>query len=325
MANILRMKMRGILAVSEGSEKVQSMGKMQGMQKSLYPRRGRSIKKVLIPFAFLLPYLVIYLTFTLYPTAYSVVLSFMKFKGGNLSFVGLKNFQFLFSDPVFFKAIANTFIILLIQVPIQTLLAVVLANFLNKKLLRCKGLLRMIIFMPVLIDTVSYSIVFRLFFNTENGMINNFLRSLGMAGPDWLNVGFLSKAVIMIAMTWRWTGYNTVIILGGLQNIPMELYEAASIDGASTGQQFWNITIPGIKPVLLFYVILSVTGTLQLFTEPYLLTYGGPVNETLTIVQYLYKVGFKTFNFGAASAGSYVLAIMIGILTFLQLRVTKED
>ena len=134
MANILRMKMRGILAVSEGSEKVQSMGKMQGMQKSLYPRRGRSIKKVLIPFAFLLPYLVIYLTFTLYPTAYSVVLSFMKFKGGNLSFVGLKNFQFLFSDPVFFKAIANTFIILLIQVPIQTLLAVVLANFLNKKL-----------------------------------------------------------------------------------------------------------------------------------------------------------------------------------------------
>lgn len=129
----------------------------------------------------------------------------------------------------------------------------------------------------------------------------------------------------MIAMTWRWTGYNTVIILGGLQNIPMELYEAAAIDGASTGKQFWNITIPGIKPVLLFSVILSVTGTLQLFTEPYLLTYGGPVNETLTIVQYLYKVGFKTFNFGAASAGSYVLAIMIGILTFLQLKVTKED
>ncbi|MDO4305600.1 MAG: sugar ABC transporter permease [Eubacteriales bacterium] len=285
----------------------------------------KSKKRMLIPFVFLAPYLLVYLTFTLYPTAYSVVLSFMKFKGGNLTFIGLKNFQFLFSDPVFYKAIVNTFIILLIQVPIQTILAVVLADFLNKKTLHCKGIFRMVIFMPVLIDTVSYSIVFRLFFNTENGMINNLLESLGMIGPDWLNVGVLSKAVIIIAMTWRWTGYNTVIILGGLQNIPSELYEAAAIDGAGKWQQFWSITIPGIKPVLLFSIILSVTGTLQLFTEPYLLTYGGPINETLTIVQYLYKVGFKTFNFGAASAGSYVLAIMIGILTFLQLKVTKED
>ncbi len=129
-------------------------------------------KKAWIPFLFLAPYLIIYFTFTLYPTTYSMVLSFMKYKGGKLIFNGLKNFTYLFADPVFFKAIINTFIILIIQVPIQTFLAVVIADILNKKTLKCKGIFRMIIFMPILIDTVSYSIVFRLFFNTENGMIN---------------------------------------------------------------------------------------------------------------------------------------------------------
>lgn len=288
-------------------------------------KRVKNKKKTWIPFLFLAPYLIIYFTFTLYPTTYSMVLSFMKYKGGKLIFNGLKNFTYLFADPVFFKAIINTFIILIIQVPIQTFLAVVIADILNKKTLKCKGIFRMIIFMPILIDTVSYSIVFRLFFNTENGMINNLIRGLGGTGPDWLNVGVLAKIVIIFAMTWRWTGYNTVMILGGLQSISNDLYEAAAIDGANKRQQFLSITIPGIKPVLLFSVILSVTGTLQLFTEPYLLTYGGPMNATLTMVPYLYKIGFKTFNFGAASAGSYVLAIMIGILTFLQLKVTKGD
>ncbi len=128
--------------------------------------------------------------FYIYIVSYNVFYGaeFMKYKGGKLIFNGLKNFTYLFADPVFFKAIINTFIILIIQVPIQTFLAVVIADILNKKTLKCKGIFRMIIFMPILIDTVSYSIVFRLFFNTENGMINNLIRGLGGTGPDWLNV-----------------------------------------------------------------------------------------------------------------------------------------
>lgn len=284
-----------------------------------------SFRRKLTPFLFLAPFLIVFITFMAYPTIYSIVISFMKFKGGHFIFNGIKNFQYLLTDNVFYQSIGNTFLIMLIQVPIQTLLAVVFANFLNVQRLRAKGLFRMFVFMPVLIDTVSYSIVFALFFNTERGLVNSALAAFGCTAYDWMNVGYLAKTVIIVALTWRWTGYNTVIILGGLQNIGVELYEAASIDGASKIRQFFSITIPGVKQVLMFSVILSVNGTLQLFTEPYLLTGGGPVNQTLTVVQYLYNIGFKSSNFGVAAAGSYVLAIMIGILTLIQMKVTKED
>ena len=261
-----------------------------------------------------------------YPTVYSVLLSFMKLRASKFTFVGLKNFQFLFTDPLFGKAIINTFVILVVQVPIQTMLALILANFLNAGRLRAKGLFRMFTFMPVLIDTVSYSVVFLLFFNNDpNAIANGFLSFLGVPALPWLNVGILSKIVIIIAVTWRWTGYNTVILLGGLQSISSDLYEAASIDGASKIKQFFAVTLPGVKPVLVFSLILSVNGILQLFTEPNLITKGGPTNETLTIVHYLYNTGFSNFNYGVASAGAYVLAIMIGVLSFIQMRLTKEE
>ncbi len=180
--------------------------------------------------------------------------------------------------------------------------------------------------MPVLIDTVSYSIVFKLFFNNSDTAIMNSLLSILNVGPlEWFNVGMLSKIMIIVAVTWRWTGYNTIIILGGLQNISADLYEAASIDGAGKIKQFLNITIPGVKPVLTYSIILSINGILQLFTEPNLITKGGPINQTLTIVQYLYNTGFKSNNYGVASAGAYILAIMIAILTFIQMRVTREE
>jgi len=284
-----------------------------------------SKKRNIMPFVFLAPFLIIFVVFMAYPTIYSIAISFMKFKAGHFTFNGIKNFSFLFTDPLFYKSIKNTIIILIIQVPLQTIFVLIVASFLNIQNIKFKGLFRMFTFMPVLIDTVSYSIVFGLFFNAENGLVNKIIELAGGQGANWLNVGVLAKAVIIIALTWRWTGYNTVIILGGLQNISSELYEAASIDGASKIKQFFYITIPGVKQVLMFSVILSVNGTLQLFTEPYLLTAGGPVNETLTVVQYLYNTGFRSFNFGVASAGSYVLAIMIGIVTLIQMKVTKED
>ena len=218
-----------------------------------------------------------------------------------------------------------TFIIMIIQVPIQTLLCVVLANFLNIAKLKLKGIFRMLSFTPVLIDAVSYSIVFGLFFsNSPSSLANTILSLFGLEAVEWVNAIWPARILIVLALTWRWTGYNSIIILGGLQNISRDLYEAAEIDGAGPVKQFFSITIPSIKPVILFSVVLSVTGTLQLFTESNLITNGGPVNSTLTIVQYLYNIGFKAFNYGVASAGAYVLAIMIGILTFIQMRVTRE-
>lgn len=285
----------------------------------------KAASKKVIPFLFLAPFLIVFAIFMLYPVAGSIIISFTKYKSGDFIFNGLKNFSFLLTDTVFYKAMGNTLIIMLIEVPIQTMLALFLASLLNIRRMSAKGVLRMFIFMPVLIDTVSYSIVFGLFFNTDGGLINSIIKMIGAAPIDWLNHGISAKAVIIIAMLWRWTGYNTVIMLGGLQNISTELYEAASIDGATKVRQFFAITIPGVKQVLMFSVILSVNGALQLFTEPFLLTKGGPMNETLTIVQYLYQTGFKTFNFGVASAGAYVLAIFIGIVTLIQLKATKED
>lgn len=261
-----------------------------------------------------------------YPTIYSIYVSFTKYRGGEFSAAGWSNFKFILTDPAFLKAINNTFTILIIQVPIQTILALVIANLLNIQRLRFKGIFRMIVFMPVLIDTVSYSIVFLLFFSdSSGGLINSLLGLFGQAPLHWMNVAWLSKIIIITAVTWRWTGYNAIIILSGLQNISSDLYEAASIDGASKVRQFFKITLPGVKPVVLFSVVLSVNGILQLFTEPNLITKGGPVNGTLTIVQYLYNAGFSSFNYGVASAGAYILAIMIGILTFIQMKVTKED
>ena len=283
-------------------------------------------KRKITPWLFLAPFLAAFLIFMAYPTVYSIVLSFMKFQAGKYTFFGLRNFRFLFTDPLFGKAIVNTLIFLVIQVPLQTLLALILANFLNLQRLRLKGLFRMFTFMPVLVDTISYSIVFLLLFNNNtDAIVNGFLGLFGVQPLQWMNVGYLAKSVIVVAVTWRWTGYNAVIILGGLQNISAELYEAASIDGASKVRQFFAVTLPGVKPVLTFSVVLSINGILQLFAEPNLITKGGPVNQTLTIVQYLYNTGFGSFNFGVASAGAYILAVMIGIFSFIQLRLTKED
>jgi lactose/L-arabinose transport system permease protein len=287
---------------------------------------NKAIKRKAIPYLFLTPFLLLFAMFMVYPTLYSLAISFMRYKVGKFEWVGLANFKFLLSDSVFLKSIWNTFLILMIQVPIMTIAAVILASFLNMKRIRCKAFFRMFVFMPILIDAVSYSIVFSLFFNNnEGGLINGLLNALGAGPMEWMNNAWLAKIVIITAVTWRWTGYNMIIILGGLQNISADLYEAASIDGAGKIRQFFSITIPGVKPVLMFSIVLSVNGVLQLFTEPNLITHSGPSNETLTIVQYLYNVGFKQFNFGVSAAGAYILAIMVGVLTWIQLRVTRED
>jgi lactose/L-arabinose transport system permease protein len=285
---------------------------------------GYRLRKKLAPILFIGPFLILFASFCVYPIFYSVFLSFMKLRGYETAFVGFKNYQYILTTPLFYKSMANTFEFLVIQVPLMTALALIFGALLNSASIRLKGMFRLIIFMPVLVDAVSYSIVFSLFFNPTVGLINNFLSVFGVAAIPWTTSGIFAKLVIVFAVTWKWTGYNSVIMLSGMQNIPGELYEAASIDGASAARQLVSITIPSLKPVIVFSVVNSINGMLQIFAEPNIITSGGPFNETLSMVLYLYKTAFVNNNYGVAAAGSYVLAFIIILLTYLQMRVARE-
>lgn len=274
---------------------------------------------------FIAPAILLFLLFTIYPVIHSLLLSFQVKKGGQLVFGGLANYTRLMNDPLFWTSVKNTFVILIVQVPIMTFLALILAVLVNSSLVKFKSFFRISLFMPVITALVAYSIVFKTILNEQYGLMNYFLSWFGIEPVGWLTDPTWAKISLIMAITWRWTGYNMVIFLAGLQNIPKDMYEAASMDGAGTVRQFFSITIPQMKPVLLFSFVLSTIGTLQLFDEPYILTNGGPNNATLTITQYLYQNGFKFFDFGYASAISYVLVIMIGILSYLQMKWAGDE
>ncbi|GKX30115.1 lactose ABC transporter permease [Vallitalea longa] len=282
------------------------------------------LNKKTAPYYFMLPVLLIFAIFMVYPIINSLILSFNKFEFGEFHFVGFNNYKLLLHDPIFKAALINTFIYLIIQVPIMIFFALLLANTLNQNSLKCKTFFRISIFMPSITSLVAYSLVFMLLLNTEYGLVNYILKLFHIPAVDWLNKPTSARISIIIAVCWRWTGYNMIILLAGLKQIPANLYEACAIDGANRFQTFFKVTIPILKPIILFCTITSTIGTLQLFDESYILTQGGPDNATITISHYLYNSGFKYVKFGYASAISYVLVIIIAILSFIQFKVGDE-
>ena len=280
----------------------------------------------LIPYTFLLPYLLIFILFWAWPILNSFYLSFLDTRSFPNSFAPGANWGRLINDPFFWTAFWNTCLILLGQVPVMLVLATGLAVALDSPLLRWRGFFRFAFFAPVVVGSVAYSAVFRLLFNDQNGAVNAALAGLGLPTVDWLNTPGPALFLIILTVTWRWTGYNAIIILAGLQNVPLELYEAAKIDGANAWDQFWGITVPILRPILLFAFVLSVIGTMQLFTEPFLITNGGgPGNATLTLGVYLYQQGFRSFNFGYASAIGYTIALLAVLFSVLQLRLFGRE
>ncbi len=171
---------------------------------------------------------------------------------------------------------------------------------------------------------VAYSLVFRLMMQTDGGVLNQILELFGAGPIDWLNDPIWARISLIASITWRWTGYNMVLVLAGLQGIPVEQYESAEVDGASGWQTFRHVVVPGVRPVLVFIAITSTIGTLQLFDENFVLTGGGPANATLTPVLYLYRIGFRQFEFGYASALAWLLVLVIGVLSVIQLFLTRE-
>jgi len=285
-------------------------------------------KQSITGWIFLAPAVLLIAIFSFIPMIRALILSFQSGKGANLSFTGVNNFIRMFQDKIFMQSLMNNFIYLIIQVPIMLVLALILAAMLNNKNLKFKGLFRTAIFLPCATSLVSYAIIFRTLF-ANDGLINFFLIKLGIldTGYQFLTNTTSARFVIIIALVWRWTGYNMVFYLAGLQNIDYSIYEAARIDGASTFQIFRKITVPLLKPIILLTAIMSTNGTLQLFDESYNLTGGGPANTTITASHYIYNISFKYVpKFGYAAAMSFMILFLVAFLAFIQMRVgDKRD
>ena len=276
--------------------------------------------------AFLIVASAMIMIFSFYPMFSALIMSFKTGSSANMKWATpwYNNYLRMFKDKTFITALKNTFLYLIIQVPVMLVLAILLAQLLNNPNLKCRGLFRTCIFLPCAISLVSYSLIFRtLFYDT--GMINTILMKLGIIHENikWLGQTGTARAVIITALIWRWTGYNMVFYLAGLQNLDYQVYEAAQIDGANGWKTFWHITVPQLRPVIIMTFIMSINGTLQLFDESVNLTNGGPAGTTMTMSHYIYNSAFGTgtANFGYASAMSFLVFIMVAILAIINLKV----
>lgn len=276
---------------------------------------------------FIIPSIILIVAFVFYPMIQAFITSFQNGTGNNLAFTGVDNYKRLLTDSTFKKALFNTVLYLVIQVPIMILLALLLSSLLNDKRLKGRSFFRTAIFLPCVTSLVAYSIIFKSLFATD-GFINVLLMKIHLISEPiaWITHPIWAKVLIVLAITWRWTGYNMVFYLSGLQGIDDGIYEAAEIDGANAFQRFKSITIPMLKPIILFTTINSTIGTLQLFDEPMNITQGGPANATITISQYIYNILFKySPNFGYAAAVSYVIVVLIVALSVVQMKVGDKN
>ena len=273
--------------------------------------------------AFLTPATLMIAIMSFYPMFRAFRLSLQTGTGKNMKFTGISNYTRILADKVFQKSIGNTFLYLIIQVPIMLILAILLAQLLNNRDLRLKGFFRTCVFLPCATSLVSYALIFRSLFATD-GLINSVLVNLHILdqGYNFLGNSGSAKIVIIIALVWRWTGYNMVFYLSALQNIEYSVYEAAKIDGANGWKTFWGITVPLLRPTIIMTFIMSINGTLQLFDESVNLTKGGPANSTITMSHYIYNTCFINVpNFGYAAAMSFLVFIMVAVLAFINLKV----
>jgi ABC-type sugar transport system permease subunit len=279
------------------------------------------------PYLFLSPFVVLFCCFMIYPLARSVVLSMHKSVGpGKLSFVGLGNFKYLVTDRIFWASVANTtyftVLFLLLQVPAALMLAVLL----NSRLLKFRNFFRFAFFSSHLVGMVFVAVIFSLMLAQRHGLIN---KMIGLAFPfigtelNWFGDPKLAMPAVVLAALWISVGYAMVYLLAALQSVDQELYEAAEVDGASKWQQFLHVTLPGIRPVLVFLILVGTIGGYQLFELPYVLFHGVWTNYAITIVTYLFQMGFEAGDIGYASAIGWALVVIIFLVSLVQLRIAR--
>jgi multiple sugar transport system permease protein len=283
------------------------------------------LKKRLLPYAMVSPYLVHLALFVLFPVVFTVVLTFHKWNIiAPMEFVGVDNYLHLFQDRLFWKSIGNTLQFLLIHIPLQILGALALAYFLNQKLV-LRAFFRASFFLPVVISGVVVTILWQQLFGLETGLLNRLLTGFGLGRVEWLSNPKVAIVSIAVMATWKNIGLYVILFLVGLQTVPRSYYEAAEVEGASNWQQFRYITLPAINPTIFMVVILSTIGGFSLFIEPYIMTDGGPLNNTLSAMLYIYKQAFGYYHMGYSATLGLFFAMLIMAVVALQKRFIEND
>jgi ABC-type sugar transport system permease subunit len=282
-------------------------------------------KKKILPYFLVSPYLIHLLTFTTFPVIFSLLLTFFKWNIiGPMEWTGLGNWERIFNDRLFWKAILNTLKFLVIHIPLQIVVALALAEVLNQKIFM-RGFFRAAFFMPFVISGVVVTMLWQQLLGYETGVINRMLISFGLGKVGWLVDPQIAMVSIAIMATWKNVGLYVILFLVGLQTVPKQYYEAADLEGASQWQKFINITIPMINPTIFMVVVLSTIGGFSLFIEPYILTGGGPLNSTLSAVLYIYKQAFEFYHMGYSATLGVFFAILVMLVVVIQKKFVERD
>jgi cellobiose transport system permease protein len=280
-------------------------------------------------YLYISPFFLLFGVFTIFPVLWAAYISFFSWNIiGTREYIGIQNYIWIFTDdPKFWQSVGNTFSIWIMSTIPQLFLALVLANVLNSRMIKGKAFFRTAVIIPNITSLVAVGIIFGSMFGFNNGLINWILLQLGFEKYDWPASYWGAQVAVAVMVIWRWMGYNALIYLAALQSIPHDLYEASTIDGATKTQQFFFITIPMIRPMILFTVIMSTIGGMQLFVEPLIFagnSSGGAQGQVSTMVLYLFHQGFTNNSFGYASAVAWMLFLIIIIFSFFNTYLTKK-
>lgn len=282
-------------------------------------------KKKLLPYFMVSPYLFHLLAFTTFPVIFSLFLTFFKWNIiGPMEWTGFGNWERIFNDRLFWKAILNTFKFLIIHIPLQIVVALLLAEVLNRKIFM-RGFFRAAFFMPFVISGVVVTILWQQLLGFETGVLNRMLVSIGLGKVGWLIDPKVAMVSIAIMATWKNVGLYVILFLVGLQTVPKQYYEAADLEGANHWQKFIKITVPMINPTIFMVVVLSTIGGFSLFIEPYILTGGGPLNSTLSAVLYIYKQAFEYYHMGYSATLGVFFAILVMLVVIIQKKFVEQD
>lgn len=285
----------------------------------------KTIRRDKVGYLFVLPYIIHFLLFSAFPLVFSFLLVFHRWDIiSQMKWVGLDNFVRLSKDLLFFKSIGNTVIFLLIHIPLQIIVALLLAEFLNQKI-RLRGFFRASYFLPVVVSGVVITILWQQLYAQDTGIINTLLVKIGLMKLPWLTNVKLAMPSIAIMATWKNVGLYIVLFLVGLQSIPSYMYEAADIEGASHWKKFRYITLPMINPTMIMVVILSTIGGFSLFIEPYIMTGGGPMNSTLSAMLYIYRQAFSFYHMGYAATLGFFFALVVLSVVLVQKKVIERE
>jgi len=280
---------------------------------------------------FAAPALLAIFIFFFLPIAAAFLMSFTDFdiySLGDISkarFVGFKNYLLLLNNALFWKSLKNTLYFAFVGGPLSIATSLSAALLLNSKLIKFKSIFRLAFFTPVITTLVAVAVVWRFIYQPRFGLMNYFLGFFGINAIDWLGNPHWAMPALIILAVWKNFGYNMIIFIAGLQNIPEELYEASHIDGASKWQQFWNVTLPLLAPTTLFVSIITAIGYFQFFAEPYVMTQGGPLNSTLSVVLLMYQEGFRWWRMGYSASIAFILFTIILVVTLIQLKLQKSN